>query len=138
VKYRQKLDDIEELIYENFMVCKGIVSNAMQFYGVTQQELDEHIAEAKKIGRHAERVSVSQALKHFVRDWADEGARERNDAFPCILSTLSNLQTRHHDEQSLKILLPGSGLGRLGHEVADLGSESHSFCSDCHTDICRL
>ncbi|KAH7074190.1 N2227-like protein-domain-containing protein [Paraphoma chrysanthemicola] len=120
VNYKKKLDDVEELIYENLMICKSIVSNALQFYGVTQQELDEHIKDAEEKERQADRISVSQALKHFVRDWADEGAKERNDAFPCILSTLSGLKGVSKEPSPLKVLLPGSGLGRLGHEVANL------------------
>ncbi|KAH7381214.1 N2227-like protein-domain-containing protein [Phaeosphaeria sp. MPI-PUGE-AT-0046c] len=121
VDYKKKLDDMEELIYENLMICRSIVANAMQFYGVSQKELDDHIKDAEKNGRNADRISVGQTLKHFVRDWAEEGGKERNDAFPCILSTLSNLKREDTTEESLKVLLPGSGLGRLGHEVVKLG-----------------
>lgn len=121
--YKKKLDDIEELIYENLMVCKRIVSNAMAFYGVQQQELDAHIKEAERNGRQADRISVSQTLKHFVRDWADEGSKERNDAIPCILSTISRLKAESEASGPLEVLLPGSGVGRLGHEVADLGGK---------------
>ena len=94
----------------------------MDFYGIEQKELDEHIAEAVKAGRLADRISPSQTLKHFVRDWADEGEKERNDAFPCILSTLTTLKEQFDTDRPLKILLPGSGVGRLGTEVANLGA----------------
>jgi len=85
------LDDIEELLYSNEALCKSIVAHAMEFYGVEQQELNDHIQEAKRNKRPAEKVSVVQALKHLVRDWAEEGTHERNDAFPCILSIVSGL-----------------------------------------------
>jgi hypothetical protein len=115
------MHDIEELIYENESLCKAIIAHAMAFYGIEQKELDAHIKEAVKAGRVADRISSSQTLKHFVRDWADEGSKERFDAFPCILSTLTNLKTTTPSTPPLKILLPGSGVGRLGTEVADLG-----------------
>ncbi|KAF2123908.1 N2227-domain-containing protein [Dothidotthia symphoricarpi CBS 119687] len=121
VNYKKKLDDIEKLIYRNAVLCMDIVENAKDFYGIEQRELDEHIWQAEKSGRQADRISVSQTLKHFVRDWADEGVKERNDAFPCILTTLSTLKTTFPSGKPLKILLPGSGVGRLGHEVANLG-----------------
>jgi hypothetical protein len=127
VNYKQKLDDVEELIYENFMVCKSIVSKAMQFYDVTQKELDEHIKEAEKSGRNADRISVSQALKHFVRDWSNEGSKERNDAFPCIIGVLENIKAQMREEKPVKVLLPGAGLGRLGHEIAQLGGKQDPF-----------
>ena len=135
--YNKKLDDIEELIYENFMLCKGIVFNALAFYGIEERELDEHVKDAEKNGRQADRISVSQTLKHYVRDWADEGVKERNDAFPCILSTIANLKARSTDDGPLKVLLPGSGLGRLGHEVANLGGRSFQDCFWAHTDRFR-
>jgi carnosine N-methyltransferase len=73
----------------------------------------------KTAGRAADRVSVSQALKHFVRDWAAAGANERDAAFPCILETLKGLFPNQGQEE-LNLLLPGAGLGRLGHEIAKL------------------
>lgn len=121
VDYKQKLDDVEELIFENFTICKDIVSTAIQYYGVTQQELDEHIREAEGSGRQVDSYSPGQTVKHFVRDWAEQGTKERTDAFPCILSTLSNLKGDISKGDSLKVLLPGSGLGRLGHDISKLG-----------------
>ncbi|KAH6854534.1 N2227-like protein-domain-containing protein [Chaetomium sp. MPI-CAGE-AT-0009] len=119
VKYSQKFTDVAELLKKNQQLCDDIVRNAMEFYGVTQQELDKHIKAMKKVSRPAERVSVSQALKHFVRDWAASGAHERDAAFPCILQALKD-QFPDAGEKEVKILLPGAGLGRLGHEVAQL------------------
>ncbi|KAH9876594.1 hypothetical protein J1614_003725 [Plenodomus biglobosus] len=119
VQYKKKLDDIEELIYTNEVVFKNIVATAMQYYDVTSKELNDHITEAEKAGRQADKNSVTQTLKHFVRDWADEGSKERDEAFPCILSTVSGLKT--DSSGSKKVLLPGSGVGRLGHEIANLG-----------------
>lgn len=76
----------------------------------------------------AEKVSVSQALKHFVRDWSEEGSGERRDAFPCLLKTLDGLFPGRKDaEKPVKVLFPGAGLSRLGHEVAALGGKSESL-----------
>lgn len=123
IHYTRKLNNIEELIYENAMTCKKIISHALHFYGLERHELVAHSQEMEKRGRSADRISVSQTLKHFVRDWADEGAKERNDAFPCILSTLENIRSEGAFDGLLRVLLPGSGVGRLGHEVAKLGGK---------------
>jgi hypothetical protein len=124
--YSKKLNDIEELIYVNEAVCKSMVANAMDFYGISQEELDEHMKQAEKDGRQADKFAVSQTLKHYVRDWADEGVKERNEAFPCLLSILNNLKPQSTESTPLKVLLPGSGVGRLGHDVANLeGSYTH-------------
>lgn len=98
----------------------------MQFYNIEKEELDGHINKATQDRRQADKMSVSQTLKHFVRDWAEEGSKERNEAFPCILTTLENLKASQSTNAPLKVLLPGSGLGRLGHEVANLGGMPNS------------
>ena len=92
----------------------------MEFYDVKQQELEAHAAQAEKSGRLADKMSVNQALKHYVRDWADEGAKERDEAFPCILTTLEDIKARAKQAAPIRVLLPGSGVGRLGHDVANL------------------
>ena len=96
-----------------------IVKHGKQFYNISQTELDQFIKENEKKGVNTDKTSVSQAMKHFVRDWADEGYEERQDAFPCVLGTLANMSRT--SEQPLRVLLPGAGLGRLAHEVNALG-----------------
>ncbi|KAK4127162.1 N2227-domain-containing protein [Parathielavia appendiculata] len=120
VKYSQKFTDIEQLLKTNQKVCDDIVRSAMEFYGVDQHELDQHTQSMKAAGRGAEKVSVSQALKHFVRDWAASGANERDAAFPCILGALKDLFPSIGQNEKVKVLLPGAGLGRLGHAVAKM------------------
>jgi hypothetical protein len=74
-----------------------------------------------------------------VRDWSDEGSKERNDAFPCILSTLQSLGTQTTENKPLKVLLPGSGLGRLGHDIAKLGGELPLVVlKAAHTDTMQI
>jgi carnosine N-methyltransferase len=119
VKYSQKFTDIAELIQKNQQVCDDIVQTGMEFYGISEHELDQHTQSMKTAGRGADRISVSQALKHFVRDWAASGANERDAAFPCILQTLQDLFPTP-PQDGVNVLLPGAGLGRLGHEVANL------------------
>ncbi len=90
-----------------------------------KKELQDFIRDQEKAGQAPDRISVMQSLKHYVRDWAEEGAHERDAAFPCILDTLAALYpTRNAGNLStdpVKTLLPGAGLGALGHEVASLG-----------------
>ncbi|KAK6846384.1 hypothetical protein PG987_001572 [Apiospora arundinis] len=137
VNYRQKLNDLDHLIDRNGLLCDGIAQHAQSFYGVGAAELEAFARDEQEAGRAPERVSVVQALKHYVRDWAAEaGARERDPTFPCLLRTLARL----HPDRPLdgggssnnnnnnnatvprpRVLLPGAGLGRLGYEVAELG-----------------
>ncbi|KAF2995370.1 hypothetical protein E8E13_003527 [Curvularia kusanoi] len=122
VNYKKKLNSIESAITQNQHLCDAIIANAMTYYNISHPELTSHIASAKASKRLPDRVSTTQTLKHFVRDWADDGAQERNDAFPCLLSILANITATNPSLTPLTLLLPGSGLGRLGTTIADLGA----------------
>lgn len=127
IKYRDKLNNIEHVIDRNVVICDGIVEHALSFYNIERKELQEFIAEQEKAGQSPDLTSVQQSLKHYVRDWAKEGAHERDAAFPCILEALEALypsrNTGNSSTAAAKVLLPGAGLGALGHEVASLGGQ---------------
>ena len=121
VGYGHKLSKAEHLIHDNNVLCQFVVENALEFYRVTPSELDDHIRQVEASGKVAEKVSVSQALKHVVRDWTVSGVVEREEAYACIAQTMSQLFPDRDSSVGIKVLLPGAGLGRLGHEVAKLG-----------------
>ena len=125
VQYSDKLSTTEQLIHRNQRLCDAIVKTAMAFYGVGQKELDQYIKTAEGKGEVAERVSVIQALKHYVRDWSADGEHERR-TFPCILETVRKLSTEPPRENGgrFRVLLPGAGLGRLGYEIDRTGAKS--------------
>jgi carnosine N-methyltransferase len=64
----------------------------------------------------------TQAVIHSIyREWSQEGAEERNQAFLPLLQELQRLKPIQKKDYSLKVLVPGCGLGRLPLEVAALG-----------------
>lgn len=94
----------------------------MTFYGVNATELQQHIQHVECKGHKSDRISVSQTLKHVVRDWAVAGEQERVPAFTCIKETIEHAFPTRKD---IKVLVPGSGLGRLGHEISQLNGKAH-------------
>ncbi|KAK8045552.1 hypothetical protein PG993_005576 [Apiospora rasikravindrae] len=132
VNYRQKLNDIDHLIDRNGLLCDAVAQHAQTYYGIPEPELRAFVRDEEKAGRKPERVSVVQALKHYVRDWSAEGGtRERDPTFPCLLRTLARLYpdrgggggggNNASSAPRPRVLLPGAGMGRLGYEVADMG-----------------
>lgn len=123
VQYSGKFSTVERLLKSNQGLCQAIVDSALQFYRISNQELEEFIRDTEKSGSVAERVSVGQSLKHFVRDWAESGIKERDPGFTCVLSTLDGLFSAQERTDSIpRVMIPGAGLGRLGHEAAKLGT----------------
>ncbi|KAK7932533.1 hypothetical protein PG985_003245 [Apiospora marii] len=129
VNYRQKLNDLDHLIDRNGLLCDAIAQHALAYYDIPEAELMRFVRDEEKAGRRRqqpERVSVVQAMKHYVRDWSTEGARERDPTFPCLLRTLARLYPDRGGGNNAsaprpRVLLPGAGLGRLGYEVAGMG-----------------
>ncbi|QQK46513.1 N2227-like protein [Penicillium digitatum] len=119
IHYTRKLNTMEHLLDTNNELARSIVDYGLSFYNISQSELDEFIKESEAQQRSADKTSVSQGMKHFVRDWADEGNEERQQSFGCILKSLA--QMPRTKDRPLRVLLPGSGLGRLAHEADKLG-----------------
>ncbi|KAK0388834.1 hypothetical protein NLU13_5077 [Sarocladium strictum] len=121
--YSSRFTDLQHHLSSNQALCDQIVSSGLEFYGIPRQELDEHIKAVEDKGGKADKTSVSQALKHVVRDWTTSGSRERDRTFSCLLGTLEELfpaRTEDDADNAPRVLLPGAGLGRLGHDVAAL------------------
>ncbi|KAK2605858.1 hypothetical protein QQS21_003698 [Conoideocrella luteorostrata] len=122
VSYSSKFKKVEQRLAHNQHVCDDIVQASLQFYNIGMNELQEHMRDREAEGRQADKISISQSLKHIVRDWTEEGSHERDKPFACLLGTLQRLFTeRSRIDKPVKILLPGAGLGRLGHDISHLG-----------------
>ncbi|KAH7161735.1 N2227-like protein-domain-containing protein [Dactylonectria macrodidyma] len=121
VKYSKKFNRINHILSQNQELCDRIVQSALEFYEIGTEELQRHIKDAEAAGRQADKIAVSQSLKHIVRDWTEAGSRERDGPFLCLLQTLKQLFPDRENSTPIKALLPGAGLGRLGFDIADLG-----------------
>ena len=123
VHYSDQFAQIEKLVKRNQIICDRIVENALEFYEIDRSELDKHVQNLDANGRKADKVAVSQSLKHIVRDWTEAGGPyERNKCFACIIKTLDTLFSENEKGSGpVKVLLPGAGLGRLGRDVSQRG-----------------
>ncbi|KAF8899724.1 N2227-like protein [Mucidula mucida] len=64
---------------------------------------------------------LREVLRHYVRDWSAEGAKERDTIFKPILGVLKLLQEgRRGCMKRPHILVPGAGLARLAYEIASM------------------
>lgn len=64
----------------------------------------------------------NQATIHSVyREWSKEAENERKQSFGVLLEELQRLKPLEKKDYSLKVLVPGCGLGRLPLEIAALG-----------------
>lgn len=108
--YPRKLSTLQETIARNALVTEAIADLAARdFPGLQPNAVD-----SGDLGR------VRETLKHFVRDWSAEGARERDVIFTPILDALQRVPPDQRAD--MHVLVPGAGLGRLAWEISQLGA----------------
>ncbi|GMI76272.1 hypothetical protein like AT2G32170 [Hibiscus trionum] len=68
-------------------------------------------------------------IRNIVRDWAEEGKKERDQCYKPILEELDALFPNRSKESPPACLVPGAGLGRLALEISCLGfiSQGNEF-----------
>ncbi|KDQ56350.1 hypothetical protein JAAARDRAFT_208051 [Jaapia argillacea MUCL 33604] len=115
--YTKKLNRLEEVTASNAEVTRAIV-------GLAKTELGLEVDGEGWIGEgqspRGDLGKVRETLRHFVRDWSDEGRPEREEIFAPILEVLKHASS----PAAMKVLVPGSGLGRLAWEISRLGFDT--------------
>lgn len=118
IGYPKKLDQLGYVTTLNATITDGIAQLA-------QEEFPSLLYQRRLSMVSPDLARVRESLKHFVRDWSEEGARERTRTFSPILDVLNEVDPSQRAE--MKILVPGCGLGRLAWEISQLGW--YSTCS---------
>ncbi|GLB38755.1 putative N2227 [Lyophyllum shimeji] len=111
IGYPAKLERLKSVTDLNTTITEGIADLAAKEFGLS-----------RTYGGHGDLGRVRESLKHFIRDWSEEGAQEREKIFRPILNVLEAL--REDERQSKRVLVPGSGLGRLAWEISELGYDT--------------
>lgn len=109
--YAAHFEKAKKGIEVNAQFSEQIVRIARETYHTGPQALEDE--------EDADYGVVSLAFGHLSRDWSSQGARERQAVFPSVLDGLQ--QHFGGNETQKKVLVPGSGTGRLASDIADLG-----------------
>ncbi|KAI0629447.1 N2227-domain-containing protein [Trametes polyzona] len=115
--YTKKLARLEDSIGTNAHVTEAIASLA-------REEFPEEFPQATWLQPevHGDISRVRESLKHFVRDWSDEGRVERERTFAPILDVLKTVPPENRAQ--MRVLVPGAGLGRLAWDISGLGFQT--------------
>ncbi|KAF8465935.1 N2227-like protein-domain-containing protein, partial [Kalaharituber pfeilii] len=125
VDYESKMGIAADRVRRNAELVDKVLVHVCAYYGVSRAEVELWIKQqgTKNAGEH---TSVTQALKHLVRDFSDEGARERGRVFEILKRSLGRLFPEGENKdgrEGRKVLVPGSGVGGLVWEIAGMGFE---------------
>ncbi|KAF8806636.1 N2227-domain-containing protein [Phlegmacium glaucopus] len=115
IGYPKKLNQLRYVTTLNETITEGIVQLAREEFPSLAYQSNANMVSA-------DLVRVRESLKHFIRDWSEEGAGERTRTFSPILDVLKEVDPSQRGE--MKVLVPGCGLGRLAWEIAQLGFDT--------------
>ncbi|PIA90787.1 Carnosine N-methyltransferase [Cercospora beticola] len=124
VNYQANFAQARTLLKTNAEFCKKVLQHSLSYYNISRHELATFIHDTDDgKAKSGIRTTVSQSLKHSVRDWSPEGQAEREATFLYILDALTSHLPPISSDENVKyhVLVPGAGLGRLAHEISLLG-----------------
>lgn len=141
--FKSGLEDLQSCIELNDIVLSEMISDASTMF----ENSSSYSENSNDVGADGDGSKTSQmeiekiqsTLKQFVRDWSDVGKEERKMSYTPIMNELEKLYPRlegNSDDSGLdstsrpdklrnkiKVLVPGSGLGRLAYDIAKRGFE---------------
>ncbi|XP_030647685.1 carnosine N-methyltransferase [Chanos chanos] len=115
------LDKIRHCVDQNQEVLQAIVQNCVHMFENIQYGEDDDL---RKVGPSStfDMDKLKSTIKQFVRDWSEAGKAERDS---CYKPLIEEIQRRFPQDQcdvsTVKVLVPGAGLGRLAWEITRLG-----------------
>lgn len=122
-KRQTMLQELREAARSNQLVLDRIVK-ANPFLGrgsfaLSPSDVRERMSAIIINGEDVDKVRST--LKQIARDWSEEGAEERDACYGPILEELSRRFPDVDQRGDVRVLVPGSGLGRLPFEIVTRG-----------------
>lgn len=108
---------MDEAIDRNADITSEIVDLALRYFGLEGITPDKWRNTATSSNLQEARLGI----KHLYRDWSAEGAVERELCYQPVLKALDDFTFTGQTRSSIKVLIPGAGLGRLMYEVSRRG-----------------
>jgi carnosine N-methyltransferase len=115
-KVQTRLESLFALINSNASFLLEVIDEELQFLESNAVEMAEGLGPQ-------DHQKVLSTLKQFAREWSFAGRTERDKAYRPVLDALKAAYSEYSIEElgTKRVLVPGSGLGRLPFEIACLG-----------------
>ncbi|KAE8451182.1 hypothetical protein EG329_004346 [Mollisiaceae sp. DMI_Dod_QoI] len=123
--YLDTLNAVDDAIDKNAELSLAILHSGLESFGIgppsTQDRKDFKEWLGKATSNDLEKARST--LRQFYRDWSDEGASEREACYgPVITALQAELALR--SGQTIRVLVPGAGLGRLVFDLCCAGFDT--------------
>lgn len=116
-----RLDRASEAIEANARLFDRVLSPSRLFINsdvlapCTEDELEAQLTNTSELDMD----NVRTVLKQLGREWSEVGAEERRQSFSPIINAVQAAFPGEETRPHVRILVPGTGLGRLAWELAN-------------------
>lgn len=131
VGYLKKLTKIDQSIVKNQKMLSAVVENSVKDFGLSFKDFDLLNYSNNNSNNSSTNYRVVEALGHYMRDWSREGDVELKHMLLYIKQQL-NEAIPVNERANTCIIVPGSGLGRIAHEIASIGDDENSKFGAVH------
>ncbi|KAG7807839.1 hypothetical protein KL921_004134 [Ogataea angusta] len=114
--YQAKMNKVDATLAENYKLLQDCVARTVRNYNISTHEL-KLAADQARLSPQTDHHKVIEGLCHFARDWSPAFDREVVPILDYVRTQLARL-----DLAKTTVVVPGSGLGRVAHEIAQLGA----------------
>ncbi|KAM3070306.1 hypothetical protein ACMFMG_010138 [Clarireedia jacksonii] len=122
--YLDTLIEVDNAIDQNAEISEAILESALLSFNLPNpSNFDpkaKNPADFRNMATSSDLEKARSTLRQLYRDWSAEGASEREASYGPVIQALMNEQT-YHPARTLRVLVPGAGLGRLVFDLCMLG-----------------
>lgn len=130
IGYMKKLTKVEQSITFNQRILSAIADSAVRTFGISYEDF-ELLRGSSNSNTSSTNYRVIEALGHYIRDWSPDGDTELKPMLDYINEQLDKI-IPIQDRSKTCVIIPGSGLGRIAHEIASIGHDNESSFGAVH------
>ena len=117
-----KFDRVDDAIDANADIASSILESGLGAFGLDSKPTEPSM-DWRGTAKPSDMDKARTTIRQLYRDWSAEGLVERRRSYEPVLADLLRLFPMQ-DKGSVKLLVPGSGLGRLAFEICRLGFDT--------------
>ncbi|KZF24111.1 N2227-domain-containing protein [Xylona heveae TC161] len=115
---------VDDAIDANADIADAILRAGLEAFGLEETPQDKSM-DWRGFATPSDLDKAQTTIRQLYRDWSIEGAAERQACYRPVLDILLEEFSTCPDKGSVKVLVPGAGLGRLVFEINAAG-----FCTE--------
>ncbi|KAL8742134.1 MAG: hypothetical protein Q9190_005332 [Brigantiaea leucoxantha] len=114
------LERVDDAIDANAAIAHEILTTGLASFGLALEPRDPAL-DWRNCATTSDMDKARTTIRQFYRDWSQEGSSERQASYDPVMQDVAKEFSKVNDKSTIRILVPGAGLGRLVFELCKMG-----------------